>query len=121
MRLMALGPMFFLREYLLSSAATNVRSDALSLVEDLYRDRRRSNFHHFVNQVVRDAVEVRVEGDVVIDIHPCVGPMTHVEAFGREWAQSAFLYRSEPAGARSLLLSERSFVQTLEQFTDRLI
>jgi hypothetical protein len=121
MCLMALGPMLFLREHLLPSAATNVRSDALSLVEDLYRGRCRSNFHEFVNHVVGDAVEVRVEGDVVIDIHPCAGPMTHIEAFGRQWAQSAFLDRSEPAGTRAFSLAERSMVQTLQQFSDRLI
>ena len=37
-------------------------------MEDLDGRRRRAYFHQFLNQIVRDAVVVRVEGDVIVDI-----------------------------------------------------
>src|SRR6516162_4031444 len=114
MRLMALGPMLLLCEHLLPSAATNVRSHSLSLVKDLYCDGCRSNFQQFVNQVVRNAVKVGLEGDVVIDVHPCTGPLAQVEALGRQRTQSAFLKRREQTGAGSFALPERPMVQTFE-------
>jgi len=68
MRLVALRPVFSLREHLFSSMTTDVRGYPLSLVKDLDGGRCRSNFHAFLHQCVGQAVEVGVEGDVVVDV-----------------------------------------------------
>src|SRR3974377_732855 len=114
MGLMALGPMLLVCEDLLPSATTNVRSHSLSLVKDLYRGRGGSNLHQFVDQVVRNAVEIGIEGDVVINIHPGARPLAQVKAFRWQRTQSVLLDRSEQTGARSFTLPERSMVQAFE-------
>src|ERR1700722_10139466 len=121
MRLMAFRPVLFLGEHLTSSTTAEMRSHTLSPVKDLYGGRCGSYFHQLLNQRVRHAVEVGVEGDVVIDVHACAGPLAHVEPFGRQRAQCAAFERSEYAGTRSFALSKRSLVQPFEQFPDRTI
>src|SRR5215471_17436039 len=80
MGLMPLRPMLILRDGLIFPTATGMRCHALSLVEDLHGTRCRAHLDSLVNERIRHAVEVVVESDVVIDIHPCIGPLTHVEA-----------------------------------------
>src|SRR6516225_3419414 len=121
MRLMALGPMLFLRGHLFSPATAKMRSHALSLVEDLYRGRCRSNFDPFVNQVVRHTVEVVIEGDVVIDVYPCVGPLTHVERFSREGKHGGTLDALEHTRATTVTLFEGSMIQLFQQFSDGVV
>src|SRR3989442_6063235 len=84
MRLVALRPVFSLREHLFSSMTTDVRGYPLSLVKDLDGGRCRSNFHAFLHQRVGHAVEVGVEGDVVVNVDSRVGPLAHVERLGGE-------------------------------------
>jgi hypothetical protein len=48
---------------------TRMRSHALTFIEKLNGRRCRAHFHQLVHQVVGNAVVVRVEGDVVIDVH----------------------------------------------------
>src|ERR1039458_758476 len=69
MRLVALGPMFSLGDYLLSATPTKMRGHAPPLVEDLYSCGSRSHFHQFLNQRIGHTVQVGLEGDVVIDVH----------------------------------------------------
>ena len=52
------------------AARTQMRSHTLALVENLDRGRRRAHFHQFLHQVVRHAVVVGVENDVVVDVDP---------------------------------------------------
>ena len=108
MCLVTLRPMFALGEYLASATATKMRGYTLSLAEDLYRRRCRSHFHQLVNQRVGHAVEVGVEGDVVIDVYPCPGPLAHVERFGRQRSQCVAFERSEHTSTRSFALPGRS-------------
>ena len=58
------------------TSRTQVGSHALTLVEKLDGRGRRTHFHQFLHQVVRHAVIVRVEHDVVVDVDPCAGPLT---------------------------------------------
>src|SRR5215471_19791372 len=114
MGLMALGPVLFLRERLASAVTAQMRGYALSLMEDLHGGRCCSNLDQFLHQVIRHAVEVGIEGDVVVDVYPRSRPLTHVEPLARQRAQCASFHRSEHTGARSLPLFERSLVQALE-------
>src|SRR2546423_15434251 len=82
MRLVALRSVFSLREHLFSSRTTDVRGYPQSLVKDLDGGRCRSNFHAFLHQRVGHAVEVGVEGDVVVDVDSGVRPLANVERLG---------------------------------------
>ena len=84
MRLVTLRPVCTLRENLFSSMTTDVRGYPLSLVKDLDGCRCRANFHAFLHQRVGHAVEVGVEDDMVVDVDSRVGPLAHVERFGRQ-------------------------------------
>src|SRR5256885_6535301 len=77
MRLVTLRPVFSLREHLLSSMTTDVRGYPLSLVKDLDSGWCRSNFYRFLHQRVRHAVEVGVEGDVVVNVDSGVRSAEH--------------------------------------------
>src|SRR5215471_307288 len=114
MGLMALGAVLFVRECLPTAATSQMRGYTLSLMEDLHGGRCCSNLDQFLDQVIRHAVEVGIEGDVVVDVYPRSRPLTHVEPLARQRAQCASFHRSEHTGARSLPLFERSLVQALE-------
>src|SRR5208283_2852317 len=77
MCLVTLRPVFSLREHLFSSMTTDVRGYPLSLVKDLDSGWCRSNFHAFLHQRVGHAVEVSVEGDVIVDVDSRIGPLAH--------------------------------------------
>src|SRR2546421_7189263 len=98
MRLVTLLPVFSLRELLLSSMPPDVRGYPLSLVKDLDSGWCRSNFYRFLHQRVRHAVEVGVEGDVVVDVDSGVGPLAHVERLGGARAESGAVKRRPPPG-----------------------
>ena len=121
MCLVTLRPVFSLREHLFSSMTTDVRGYPLSLVKDLDSGWCRSNFHAFLHQRVGHAVEVGVEGDVVVDVDSRIGPLAHVERFDGQRSQSLAFNRSEHTGARSLAFFERSLVQPLKQFANRMV
>src|SRR3989442_8939432 len=113
MRLVALRPVFSLREHLFSSMTTDVRGYPLSLVKDLDGGRCRSNFHAFLHQRVGHAVEVGVEGDVVVNVDSRVGPLAHVERLGGQPAPKNAFDRGEHTRTRSLPLPELSPGQPL--------
>src|SRR6266581_9414462 len=118
---MTLRPVLFLREHLTSSTTTEMRCYTLSLVKDLHGGRCGSHFHQLLDQVVGHAVEVGVEGDVVIDVHACARPLAHVESLGRQRTQCTSFEGRKQNGTRSFALPKRSLVQALEQFSDRTV
>src|SRR2546427_9181923 len=111
MRLVTLRPVFSLREHLFSSMTTDVRGYPLSLVKDLDGRRCRSNFHAFLHQRVGHAVEVGVEGDVVVDVDSGVGPLAHVERLGGQRSQNVAFDRGGHTRTPSFSLPEWSLVQ----------
>src|SRR5262245_23374535 len=121
MRLMVLRPVLFLRICLTSPTAAEMRSYTLSLVKDLHGRWCSSHFYQLLNQGVGHAVEVGVEGDVVIDVHAGARPLAHVKAFGRQRTQRTSFQRRKHTGTRSFALPEWSLVQPLEQFPNRAV
>src|SRR6266403_2805138 len=121
MRLMSLRPVLFLGASLTSPTTAEMRSHTFSPMKDLYGGRCGSHFYQLMNQCVGHAVEVGVEGDVVIDVHAGAGPLAHVKAFCRQRAQCAAFERSEYAGTRSFALPKWSLVQLLKQLSDRAV
>ena len=118
---MALRSVLFLGEHLTSSTTAEMRSHTLSSVKDLYGGRCGSHYHQLLDQRVGHAVEVGVEGDVVIDVHAGAGPLAHIEPFGRQRAQRTSFQGRKHTGTRSFALPKRSLVQALEQFSDRTV
>src|SRR5258706_7380889 len=102
MCLVALRSVFSLREHLFSSMTTNVRGYPQPLVKDLDGGRCRSNFHAFLHQRVGHAVEIGVEGDVVVDVDSGVGLLAHVERLGRQRSPSRAVNRCGYTCTRSL-------------------
>lgn len=64
----ALGAMLLIGDSALSPAIANMRGHSCAFVQDFDRCRSRTNLDRLVNQVVRHAVEVRVEGHMIIDV-----------------------------------------------------
>lgn len=63
MRLVALRPVFRQRDGFVVTAAADIRCNTHIFVQDLHRCRRRTHFDQFMHEVVRQAVEVAVEGN----------------------------------------------------------
>src|SRR5712691_6448393 len=76
-----------------------VGSHTLALMEKLDGRGRRTHFHEFLHQVVRHAVVVGIENDVVVDVDPCAGPLLRSNrSVGRGF--SASLSRAANCAAR---------------------
>ena len=95
------------------TSRTQMGSHALAVMEQLYSRGRRAHFHQFLHEVVRHAVKVRVEHDVVIDVDPCAGPLTQIERFGGQRGQpglsrAAYCDAREPSRLRKGLWLMRS-------------
>ncbi len=103
------------------TARTQVGSHALAFVEDLDGGGRRADFHQLLHQVVGHAVEVRVEGDVVVDVDPGAGPLAQIERLGRQRIQSGFVESRELRRPRAFALAERPLVDAVAQLADGLV
>jgi hypothetical protein len=77
------------------ATCTQVRSHALTFIEDLDGGWCRAHFYQIVHQVVRHAVVVRIKSDVVIDVHAGAGPLAEVEGLRRKRGQRGFIHRCE--------------------------
>src|ERR1017187_3863422 len=78
--LMALGPMFMVRNDLFPATTAHMRCHAHAVMQDLYRRRRRADLHGFLHQVVGHAVKVSVERHVVVDVHARPRPFAALES-----------------------------------------
>ena len=81
---------------------TQVRRHALALVEKLDGRGRRAYFHQLLHQVVRNAVVVGVEDDVVINVDPCAGPLAEIERLGGQRIQRGLIESQRTAMPASL-------------------
>ena len=117
----ALGPVFMDGDGLVAFPAAQVRGHARAFVQDLNRGRRRADLHHFVHQVVRHAVEVRIEGDVIIDVDASAAPLAHVEGLPRQRLQGRLVDGLPHAGPCSIFLAERPMIQRAQQFANRYV
>ena len=110
--------MLIVGDSLPASAVAQVRRDACAFVQDLYRGGRGTDLDQFMHQVVGHAVEVRIERDVIIDVHPGPAPLAQVEWFRRERLQGRFVDRLPDRRPRSILLTERPMIQLVQQLAD---
>src|SRR5215468_3118025 len=90
-------------------------------MEDLDGRWRRAHLHQLVHQVVRNAVVVRVKGDVIVNVHSGTGPFAQVEPLGWERTQCGLVYRRELGRSGPLALAEWPLVDPVAQFPDSLV
>ncbi len=64
---------------LAAAAAAQVRGYSRAFVENFDGGGRGANLHQFVHQVIRHAVEVRVEGDMIVDVDASAGSLAQAE------------------------------------------
>jgi hypothetical protein len=107
----ALRTMLGLRNRLAALAAAKVGGHASAFVQDLNNGWRRADLHQLVHQVVGHAVEVPIEGHVVINIDAGARPLTQIEGFHRKRFQRGLVDRFLYAGARAVFLAERPVIQ----------
>ena len=74
---------------------TQMRSYSLALMEKLDGGRRRAHFHQLLHQVVRHAVVVSIENDVVINVDPSARPLAEIEPLDRQRIQHWFVENRE--------------------------
>jgi len=76
--LVALGPMLALRDRQSMPTTAPMRSHSLPFMEDLHRRGRGSDVDLFLDQRVGNAIEVAVEGNVIVDVHFAQSCQLHV-------------------------------------------
>ncbi len=104
------GPVLFIGDDLPASATAQVRSDAHAFVQYFCRGWRRTNLDQLVHQVVRNAVEVRIECHVIVDVDAGARPLAQIERFHRQRLQGRFVDRFPNACPRSIFLTERPVI-----------
>src|SRR5579863_9446471 len=87
MRAVALGAMLLVGDGLSTAAAAQVGRHARAFVQDLDHGGRGADLYQLVHQVVGHAVEVRVEGNVVVDVDTSARPLAQVERLGGQGLQ----------------------------------
>jgi hypothetical protein len=91
-------------------------------MENLNRSRGGADFHRFAGQRIGNAIPVAVEGDVIIDVHARLQPVTQVVSLGGQRLQSWLVEAPEQAGpALIAALAEGPVVQVRQQFADCLV
>ena len=74
MNAMTFGSMLFLGDNLPAPTAAHMGCDTRAFMQDLYRSGREPNLDRFLHQVVGNAVQVRIEGHMIVDVD--AGPGT---------------------------------------------
>src|SRR4030081_2119383 len=115
MLLMALGPVLVDGHRFVALATAQMRSHALALMEKLDRGGHGADLDHFMDQVVRDAVEVAIEGDVVVDVDSGLEPLAQIEPVERQWRERQLVEGFKQARACSWALPKRPLVELGQQ------
>src|ERR1017187_7814492 len=118
MRLVALGPVLPVGDGYSPAATAHMRCHAHALVQDLHGRHRRADLHDLLHQVVGHAVEVSVEGYVIVDVHPRSCPFADLESLTGQWLQRRFVEGFENTRAAAISLAEGPVVEPVEEFAD---
>ena len=94
-----------------STPAPDVSRHAVAVVEDLHRGGREAHLHLLSDEAVRNAVEVVLDGDVVVDADSGLAPLGVLVARAGKRLQSGPLHALEQRATSSLELLEGAIVQ----------
>ena len=84
MRLVRFRPVRWVRGEPAWASAPGVDGDAFPLMEDLDHARREADLDGGLHQREGDAVEMFVDGDVIVDVHPRAPPLGPLIGRGRQ-------------------------------------
>src|SRR5271154_3477625 len=121
MGLVALGHMFPIDGVLVGRRASPVRGNAFTEMEDFYRRASEARLHLLTGKLVRNAVVMTVDFDVVIDIGADGFPTGDQVSLGGQRLESGSVQFDEQGGASALPFAEGTMVQFFEQLTDGLV
>ena len=82
MLLVGLGSVGRIRGEAPSTPAPDVSRHAVAIVEDLHRGGREAHVHLLSDEAVRNAVEMVLDGDVVVDVDSGLAPLGVLVARG---------------------------------------
>src|ERR1700693_2321046 len=88
MRTMTLGAVLVVSDGQAASAIALVRCDARTFVQNLDGGGCGTNLDQLMHQVVGNAVEVGIEGHVIVDVDAGARPLAQIERLGRQRVQS---------------------------------
>jgi len=84
MRTMTLGAVLVVRDGQSASAIAQVRCNARTFVQNLNGGGCGTNLYQLMHQVVGHAVEVGIEGHVVVDVDAGARPLAQIEGLSRQ-------------------------------------
>jgi len=89
-----------------SAQLRGVTGDAQPIVKDLHRGGGEANLHLLPDQLVGNAVEVSLGGDVVIQLDLQLAPLADLVTLGRKGAQGGLVEGGEQAGPGAFAFAE---------------
>src|SRR6266516_6453359 len=115
MALMRLRPVLGKGGGAINQMAARMAGHAHTAMEDLDSRGRGAYLYLLLGELIRHAVPVMVEGNVVIDIDAMGLPIAVLIALGGQGAQHRFVQQFKLASAGALSLAERPVIQLDEQ------
>src|ERR1700692_4948644 len=102
-------------------AAAHMTGNALSLIEDLHGSARTPNLHLLADQLIRRAVVMPTQLDVIVQIHTRLLPLRIHERGERQRRQSGTIELLIQPRTRASKLAKWALVQLVDQLQNRLI
>jgi len=120
MSLMAFGHVLS-HGMVIGGEAAHMRGDAFAAMEDLYRVSGEACFQLLVGELIRNAVIVAIDLDMVVDVHAHRRPVSHDIALGGKRLQRGSIQGGIERGPGPFPLAERPLIQALKPFAQGLV
>jgi hypothetical protein len=98
-----------------------MRSRALTFMEDLDGRRCRAHFHQVMHQVVRHAVVVRIKSDVVTGVHVGAGPLAEIKRLGAKRIERRRIQGRELRCSSTFAFAKWSLIDAVAQLAYGLV
>jgi len=119
--LMGLGHMFWQRGVSSFDVAAAMEGDSPALEEGLQRRGGEADIEPLMNQLIRDTVVMMIHFDVVIDIDLGSAPFSEDVAMNGQGFEGGFVQTLVEALAGPLKFFERTIIEDLQLYRNRLI
>src|ERR1700676_5520189 len=94
--------------------AADMTGHPQSAVKDLYRGGRSAYFYFLLDQLIRHAVPVVIEGHMVIDVDAMGFPVAVLIALCWQWTQHRLIEQFEKAAAATVTFAKRTLIEPCE-------
>ena len=112
---MALRHMLFRRCMQVRREAAQMRCDTLAALEDLDSVRSEASLHLLACKLIRNAVEVSVDLNVIIDGGANRLPVRGDVRLRRQWLEHRLIYGCKQRSPRAFTFPERAIVEPFKQ------